>query len=499
MIDAAQGQGSVRSLVLRGVGWKFASQIVLQCSRIVMAVVLARLLSPHDYGLAAMVLVISSLVLVFSDLALGTALVQRRTLTERDRSTVFWTGAAAGLVFTLGGIALSPLVAGFYGEPKVEVLFAAFSLSFLVTSLGTTQKALLTREMNFRSLELRLIAGSVAGGVVGIAAAAQGYGAWAIIAQQLTVAVCSTALLWLVTPWRPRLVFSLASLRDLGGLSANVFGTRVLFVLQENGGSILIGRFLGAAALGAFTVASTVILTPLSRIAVPIGEVIFPALSRMQDDLERMASAWFRTTRLIGAVAIPSTLGLIVVAPDFVTVVLGERWNAAVPIIRILAGVGLLQALNTLNSAILVAADRTGTLLRYSLFFFAAQLGAIALGLHWGIVGVATCYALASLAVEPLYVWLSARAVGTTMRGFAGSIAGVSLASGAMALSVLVARAALVDAGASPGLRLGLLIALGVLVYVLCCAWWARDLVGEVRDLVRARRPARPPLVQPSP
>ena len=140
------------SLIVRGIGWKFASQVTLQLSRLVVGIVLARLLSPHDYGLAGMVIVFSSLVIVFSDLALGAALVQRASLSERDRSTVFWVAAGAGLLFTVAGVALSGPLADFYGEPEVQPLFAALSLSFLVTSLATAQRALLIREMNFRSL-----------------------------------------------------------------------------------------------------------------------------------------------------------------------------------------------------------------------------------------------------------------------------------------------------------------------------------------------------------
>jgi O-antigen/teichoic acid export membrane protein len=125
MSAAATSGERIRSLVLRGVGWKFVSQAVLQVSRIVIGVVLARLLTPHDYGLAAMALVFSSLVLVFSDLALGAALVQRRTLSERDRSTVFWTGLGAGLTFTLLGIGLSWPLALAIGEPDVQPLLGA--------------------------------------------------------------------------------------------------------------------------------------------------------------------------------------------------------------------------------------------------------------------------------------------------------------------------------------------------------------------------------------
>jgi O-antigen/teichoic acid export membrane protein len=155
----------LRSRVLSGLAWKAASQIFLQVSRFAVALLLARLLTPHDWGLAAMVLVFSGFLVVFTDNALGTALIQRHELTEADRSTVFWLGLAVGLVLTLAGVGLAGPVARFYGEPDVEPLFAVMSLTFVISALGTTQNALLVREMRFRALELRLIASTLVGAV----------------------------------------------------------------------------------------------------------------------------------------------------------------------------------------------------------------------------------------------------------------------------------------------------------------------------------------------
>jgi O-antigen/teichoic acid export membrane protein len=480
---------SLRSRILRGVAWKLVSQVFLQSSRVVVAIILARLLAPHDYGLAGMVLVVASLVLVFSDLALGAALVQRPTLTQADRSTVFWTAVAAGVTFTLLGVALSGPVADFFGEPDVQPLLATLSLSFLVTSLGTTQSALLMREMDFRRLELRMMGGTLAGAAVGITAAAYGAGAWAIIAQQLTIASVSTALLWAVTPWRPSLTFSRKSLRDLGGFSLNVFGQRLLYYLHANADKVLIGRFLGAAPLGVYTLAYNVVTAPFSRIAVPIAEVLFPAFSRMQDQPERLASAWIRATRLVGSVSIPALLGLVVLAPDFVHVVLGERWREATPVIQILAGVGMVQSLQTLNSNILQALNRTRTLFRYSIVFFVSHVAAFSVGLSWGITGVAASYAVSSAFVEPLYAWLTARALGISVWRFVAAVGGVAQASLAMLATLLGARMALVQTDIAAGTRLLILIGLGALVYLLVGAWRAPAVRAEIVSLGR-RRPA---------
>ena len=477
-----------RSRVLRGIGWKVISSITLQSSRIVTAVLLARLLTPHDYGLAGMVLVVSALVAVFADLAFGAALIQRRTLSEADRSTVFWTSVGMGLLFTLAGVAASPLVADFYGEPDVAPLFAAFSLSFLVTSLASTQSALLTREMNFRSLELRKMISYLCAAVAGISVALAGYGAWAIIWQQLVGAVVSTTLLIVFSPWRPSFVYSLESLRRLGGFSASVFGARILFYFNRNADNLLIGRFLGPTALGAYTVSYNVMLTPMSDVAEPVTEVLFPAFSRHQDEPSRIAAAWMRVNRLVGTISIPVMLGLIVVAPDFVSTLLGDKWNLAVPVIQILAWVGLLQSLQRLNSSILAARDQANVLFRYSVIVLVVTLSSFVAGLPWGIVGVAAAYAIVSTFLEPYYTWLTARALGVGLLDFVRAISGVAQAAALMAAVVALARVGLVEAGMAAPARLVLLIVLGAVVYVPVVLWRAPEVLEEIKDLLARRR-----------
>ncbi|HEV8687462.1 MAG TPA: MOP flippase family protein [Gaiellaceae bacterium] len=478
----------LRSRVVSGLAWKGASQIFLQVSRLGVAVLLARLLAPEQYGLALMALVVATLVLVFSDLALGAALVQRKTLTEEDRSTVFWTALCAGALFTLVGIAASGPIASFYGKPEVKPLVAVLSLSFVITSLGTTQSALLTRELSFRSLELRLMGGTLAGAVVGIGAAAAGAGAWAIILQQLAISCVSTVLLWLVSPWRPRFVFSLASLRELGGFSGAVFGQRLLYYLHANVDKLLVGRVLGSAALGVYGLAYSIVAVPFSRLAVPIAEVLFPAFSRLQDDRRLLADSWLRASRLVAAVSMPALVGLAAVAPDFVEVVLGERWRPIVPVVQILAWVGLLQSLQTLNGPLLQAVDRTGTLLRYSLFFFVAHVTAFVIGIQFGIVGIAAAYAISTTIVEPVFAMLTARAIGVAVTAFAWAFRGVALAAAGCGAAALLTGRLLTEGGIPPGPRLVVEIAAGAAAYLGLVVFAAPEVRTELARLRRRRR-----------
>jgi len=484
---------ALASRIRSGLAWKAGSQLMLQLSRMVVALVLARILAPHDWGLAAMVLVISAFVVVFTDSALISALIQRRDLREEDRSTVFWLSAAIGLVLMLGGLALAGPLAAFYGEPEVRGLFAALAVGFLISSLRTTQTALLLREMEFRKLELRQMIATAIGAVIGIGAALAGYGAWAIIAQQLAETTVMTMLLWFATPWRPSWRFSIESVRRLGAFAGNLFGENLLYQAGKNLGNLLIGRFLGAASVGAYALSSNVILVPFTRIAAPLQQVFFPAFSQIGEDRERMAAIWIRATRLVALVTVPALVGLAITAPDFVAVVLGERWNDAIPVIQILAVVGIVQSVQTLSVEVLLAMGRANWLFRFTLVWFVATAGAFALGLQWGVVGVAACVAVVAVLVEPARSYLASRALGISQWRFPRALFGVAQAAALMGMTLLALRATLIEAGVPAAPRLGLLVLAGVVVYVAACLWRAPEVADELRvALGRTKRPPAP-------
>jgi O-antigen/teichoic acid export membrane protein len=474
---------------MRGLAWVGASQVSISLIRLGVAVVVARLLGPGEYGLAMLALVFQSLVLIFSDMALGAALVQRKRLTDRDKSTAFWIAVGSGVAFTGIGVALSGPMAALYGQPDMQPLLAVLSASFLLTALGSTHQALLMREMNFGRLEPLTVGGALAGGVVAVVLAALGTGAWAIIAQQLGIAAVVTILAWKAAPWRPKLVFSRASLRDLASFSAYLVGHRLLYYVQQNADRFLIGRFVGTPALGAYAIAYNIILAPATRLGQPLQRVLAPAFSRIQDEPERIAAAWARVARLLAVLAVPGLLGMIVVAPDFVAVVLGDEWSSAVALIQILAWVGILQAIQSVDVDILVARDRTATVFRFTAAFTLTHLVSFTIGLQWGIVGMAVAYAVSATLIQPFLTVLTARALGVSPWIFVRSMSGVFQAALVMCAAVYAARMGMVDGGLDAGVRLVLCIALGALVFVPLCAWREPALREEARSVMRRLAP----------
>ena len=484
-----RGQGELGSLVRAGVRWKIASGLSVQVTRMVTAVVLARLLAPAEFGLAALVLVFSGLANFATDLSLGSALVQRSSISEADRSTAFWASTGVGLLLTALCAAASYPVASFYGEPDVQPLLAVYSVTFLLNGLATTQATLLTRDLQFRSLELRQIAATLVSAPVAIAFAVANAGAWAIIVQSLTYATVSLALLWVASSWRPTTVFSLASLRDLGGFGLKVLGAKIAWFANTTTDTILIGRFLGASSVGAYSIAFNLMLFPLSRIVAPLRNVVFPAFSRMQGDRAALAEGWFRASAVAMAVVAPTMLGMMVVAPVFVPVVLGDQWLEATNVIQALSWVGLLLSLQQVGgSSALLAVNRAGTVLHFTVGMYVANVIAFVVGLHWGIVGVAISYAIVTTVLTPIFVWIVADELGTTLREYAHHVLPPLFAAGIMAAGVLAVRS-LVPTDAVPEVvLLLLLIALGVVVHQTLCARFVPEVVAELRKLVPSRK-----------
>jgi O-antigen/teichoic acid export membrane protein len=483
---------AMQNRVLLGLRWVAASAAVLQITRMIVAIVLARLLSPDEYGVAVLVLVFSSLVLVFSDLALGAAVVQRKDLSEDDRSTAFWISVGAGVVFTIAGFALAGPIAALYDKPSVAPLCRVLSLSFLISSLQVIPEALMLRDMRFKALELRMMVATLVSGAIAIAVAASGGGPWAIIVQQLVTVFVSMTLLWALSSWRPKLRFSAASGRSLGTFSGFLVGHRLLFYLHRNADNFIIGKFVGSAALGAYAVAYNVMLAPFSKLGDPLQRVMWPTLSKMQDEPERMAVSWLRVNRLLAMITIPSLMGLVVVAPDFIPLALGDKWKPAVPLVQVLAWVGMLQALQGMNIDILMARNRTATIFRYTVFFTVVHIGAFVIGVQWGVLGVAIAYAISSTFIEPVLTVLTSRAIGMSPWRFVRNLLPVFAAALLMSAVVWVGRDLLLHAGVDLLPRFLISVALGAAVFIPLCAWRMPDLRVEVRHLVGAlTRPGR--------
>jgi O-antigen/teichoic acid export membrane protein len=385
----------LKKKTVKGVTWTVASQAARLLINLVVVVILARLLSPKDFGLIAMVAVFSNFFFILNDLGIPSAIIQKKDVTEEDLSSAFWVNLFEGLIITGLFLILAPVIASFYSASILKPIVMVMSLLFTISSLGMIQSALFSKKMDFKTLSIVEIVSAALGGGVAITLAATGFGVWSIVFQSLTSTLVMAVLLFSLSEWRPRLILRWQPTRRLLGFGLPLMGFNFVNYFNRNLDNLLIGKYLGAKQLGYYDVAYKSLLFPMQNVSSVIGRVMFPALSRLEEDKARVRMAYIRATQYIALITFPLMAGLAVLAPQLVRVSLGPKWEKAIFLIQVLALIGGLQSLYTTIGWIYLSQGRTGVLFMYGVVIAVAYTGSFIAGLHWNVEGVAVAYAIA--------------------------------------------------------------------------------------------------------
>jgi PST family polysaccharide transporter len=388
---------TLRNSTASGLRWTAMSQAAKQVMNVFVSLVLARLTGPGAYGLIGIVTIMTGFAALFVDLGLGSGLVQRAHLQEEHVSAVFWVNVLAGAVLAALMAVCAPLVAEFYGEPSITMIMRVTSLGFALGAVGTVQNALLTRQMRFRELAAIDITATAVSGLLGVAAALAGFGVWSLVTQTLAQACMRTAGLWYRSPWRPRTAPRFAGIQGLAHFSGNLFVYNVFNYWVRNLDNVLIGRYVGAFALGLYSRAYQLMLLPVQQIAGVSGNVLFPAMSSVQHDRVRVRSIYLRSISAMHLVAAPVYAGLFAVADTFVLAVLGAPWLPMVPLLRILCIIGFWQPVGSSTGWIYMALGRTDVMMKWGVFTGVLYVAGFYVGLKWGLIGVTWSYCIAGV------------------------------------------------------------------------------------------------------
>jgi O-antigen/teichoic acid export membrane protein len=321
--------------------------------------VLGRQLDVGAFGVMAMGVAIVEFGRLLVDQGLSRNIVQRPAVERSHLDTAFWAAAASGVVLMLLSMALAGPLAVAFDEPQLAPVLRVLSISFVLASLTTTQTAILQRDLQFRAIATRRLAGNLAGGLVGVGVALAGGGVWALVAQHLTQGVVGVAVLWTVSPWRPGRTASVSRLREMASFGIATLGIELLGYFARRGDDLLIGVFLGSVSLGFFNVAYRIFTIVIEVFTSTINVVAFPVFSRIQHDPDRVRSALHAATRASSAIAFPAFLGMAAMAPEFVRTIFGPGWGPSVDVLRILALIGLIRSVGYFNRSLLLAPRRS--------------------------------------------------------------------------------------------------------------------------------------------
>jgi len=383
----------------RGILFRGISQVVRQLIRFGIVAILANLLAPEDFGLLAMVTVFTNFFGMISDLGLNAAVIQKKELKKEEIFSVFWLIILFGIILTLIFWGLSPLIAKFYQRKELVSITIVLGVSFFLNSFASVPVALLAREMKFGLLSINEIIAVTLSGGGAIYLAFSGMGVWALVMQNIIYSFVYSMVNMYAAKYVPQFIFKISKIKDMISFGGNLILFNLVNYFARNADNLLIGKFLGSNALGYYDLAYQIMLFPLRRISWTIGEVMFPALSRVQHTLSTVRDAYLRAVRMIASITFPAMLGLWIIAPEFIKIILGSKWLPILYILRVFCLIGAFQSIATTAGWIYLSQGRADLQLKVGAVFVAIYIISFIIGLHWGINGVATAYGLSILLI----------------------------------------------------------------------------------------------------
>lgn len=479
---------SLREKAISGAKWSAASMISIVSVQFLQVAILAHLLKPGELGLASMVSLVTTLADMFLDMGLSTAIVQRKNVAANELTSLYWLNVMFGAV--LGGLLLagSGVAAWFFSEPELKTLVALAALMFFVSPHGLLYQSLMARELMFDMLSKIEVASSMVLFITTLVAALRGFGAYSPVIGALTAAVCRVTLLNLNGRklHKPRLRFRLSETRSY--LSFGVFQAMDSMVNYLNGnfGGIVAGRVLGAATLGGYNLALNCAVNFPARLNPFFTRVLFPVFSIIQDDTVKLRQNYYKLTGFIAMFNFPLVFGLMVVAPDFVVCMFGEKWLWATPVLRVLCLVGAFRCLGNPVASLMMATANIRVSFWFNLIKTTVMLPAIILGASLGgALGVAiSLVTVEAITIMPMYHFMLKRVLGPSLAEFFNACFVPLRMTLPMVASVLVASELLDASSTGHVLRLIAEVTLGAAVFGVTFLLDRSLLCAEIRGIV---------------
>lgn len=462
--DATVSNSRFAKKAVHAVFWNYVSFGLGKLLVFVTTAILARLLTPADFGLMGFAVLAITYFSAFKDLGLGAALIQRRDNVEEAADTVFTLNLILGVLLTIALFFAAPWFASYFRQPQVIPILRVLSSSFVLNALSSVHISRLQRELDFQRKLIPDLVSSIVKGAVSIGCALANFGVWSLIVGQMASTLATMIAVWYVYPWRPRLAihFHLAKALLRFGIPIVALGT--LGVVFDSLDRLIVGRLFDGTALGLYTVAyrlpELLILNPLWVVTA----AIFPVYASIQEQQETLRQSFLTTLRFIGIFIMPFGLGLILAADPLVRVAFGEQWLASIPLVSALGFAALLQSVGFHVGDIYKAIGRVDILVKLSLALALVQVPLLLLGARYGVTGVAIAMVGVAILELAIRLWTARRFL-----MFAWSTIFVelrpSLLSG-IALTLLALPALYLTANAEPWVRLLSITIMGAIGYL---------------------------------
>lgn len=457
--------------------WVAASQLARVIAQVIGVLVLTRLLPASDFGLIAMATVVTGFANRFRDLGTSSAVIHRQDVTQSLLSSVFWFNTLVGFIWTILLIALSPVFAYVFSEPKLEGALFYLSFSFLISGLGMLQQAILEKHHEFRKIAAIEIASAVLGLFVSIIAATHGAGVFSLVLQTLVSASTLTLGFWYISGWKPDQC-SIDETKSFYRFSRHFLGFNILNYLARHSDDILVGRFLGSVALGYYSVGYKIMLLPIQNFTSVVTRAVYPKLCESQGDHLAMSQVYLRTIASIIFFTAPVMTGLFVLRDLLVELLLGKQWMPVANLIAWFAPVGMLQSVGAVLGTICLSIGRTDVMLRWSAIGSPVVVTAFILGINWGVEGVAKAYCIASILLFIPSIHVPAKLIGLKVKEVLSAIFPSIITSILMAIFVyIISTSALMNHSVNNFMNLIISATAGGAIYLLISIFLQRRLM----------------------
>lgn len=377
--------------------WRLFELIGSQGVSFIVSIILARKLSPTDYGTVAIVSVIISIVDVFATKGFGAALIQKKDADDVDFSTVFFFNIVFSVILYMLMFVGAPFIAVFYDNQEISMLIRVLSIRVLFSGVNSVQQAYIARRMEFKKFFFATFGGTLLSAVVGIAMAYRGFGAWALVLQYLTNVVVDTIVLWIMSGWRPIRAFSYRKLKNLFQYGWKILCAALLGTIYNNVQSVIIGKRYSSADLAYYSKGKQLPQTIISNVSTAMEGVMFPAMANAQVDPLEIKQIARKSISMSAFIIFPLALGLFATAESVIIFLFTEKWCDAIPLLKCACFIYILWPIQTVALQVIKARGRSDLFLRLEIYKKVIGLSGVVVGMYWGVWGIVIAETMASI------------------------------------------------------------------------------------------------------
>lgn len=471
-----------------GVMWTGISQFFSQGFQFIVIIILARLLYPEEFGIVGMAAIFTGFISRFNELGLSSAIIQRKDVNEIHLSTSFWTSLGAGTILCILTILVSPYIADFFREDLVRPILIVSSINFIVGSFSVIPRTLFSKSLEFKKLAIVEISATFISGILSILLAINGYGVWSLVLGGLSSSFISVLILWRLSPWRPSLIFSILHFKELFAFGSHVMGSSVLNFIDSNVDYLVVGKMIGASALGYYTLAYNLMTFPLYKISTIVTRVTFPAFSKIQDDNKALQNGYLKAVKSISLITFPMLAGMFIVAPEFIVVIYGSKWTPMILPLQILCLAGALKSIGTTVGSILLSKGRADIQFKWNIFTVIVLTIAVLIGVKYGIVGVASMVTISTVLLFFIIQKITNKLIDLSMYNYLKSIYPAFIGSITLIIVVNIYQRIIMVYGLTDASMLISSALMGIIVYVMFMRVFFYNLLREMRFIIKEIR-----------